>query len=142
MILYLDTSALVKLYIEENHSAVVLNAAEAADGLASHAIAYVETLTTFARLLRESRLSGQDHAMLKQRFEAHWQDFLQMSLSASLLRRAATLAEAFSLRAYDSVHLAAADMLQKQTRQQVVFACFDQRLNQSARVLGLELLAV
>jgi hypothetical protein len=44
-------------------------------------------------------------------------------------------------RAYASVHLAAAVLLFRQSRQPVTFACFDQHLNKAAKVLGLSLLA-
>ena len=51
---------------------------------------------------------------------------------------AAELAEAFSLRAYDSVHLAAARYLHNTARSKVFFACFDQRLNLAAKMLKIE----
>lgn len=54
--------------------------------------------------------------------------------------RATEVAEICALRAYDSVHLAAADILFKQSQQSVIFARFDQRLNQAASQLGLQLL--
>ena len=50
---------------------------------------------------------------------------------------AANLTEMLSLRAYDSVHLAAADLLAKQSKQLVKFACFDHHLNKAANILGL-----
>ncbi|MGF1614637.1 MAG: type II toxin-antitoxin system VapC family toxin [Gammaproteobacteria bacterium] len=61
-------------------------------------------------------------------------------MTPSLVQRAADLAEAFALRAYDSVHLAAADFLFKQKVAPMTFACFDRRLNQAASVLGIPLL--
>jgi len=42
MILYLDTSALVKLFVEEAHSARVRKTVSAAQLTVTHAIAYVE----------------------------------------------------------------------------------------------------
>jgi len=44
------------------------------------------------------------------------------------------------LRAYDAIQLASAMRLRAQSDVPVSFACFDQRLNQAARVLGFELL--
>ncbi|MCU0530435.1 MAG: hypothetical protein MUD04_13360 [Cyanobium sp. Prado107] len=51
------------------------------------------------------------------------------------------MADAFALRPYDSVQLAAAHELQRCTGQPLAFACFDRRLNQAARLLQLEMLA-
>jgi hypothetical protein len=49
-------------------------------------------------------------------------------------------AEAFALRGYDSVQLAAAHILQEQFDLPLTFACFDRRLNQAARLLQLEVI--
>lgn len=68
MILYLDTSALVKLYVTEDYSDIVQTAAKAADSLASSVLAYVEAQATFARLHRERLLSGLQHELARQRF--------------------------------------------------------------------------
>ena len=49
-------------------------------------------------------------------------------------------AEAFALRGYDSVQLAAAHNLQEQFDLPLTFACFDRRLNQAAQLLQLEVI--
>ena len=48
--------------------------------------------------------------------------------------------EAFALRGYDSVQLAAAHQLHEQFALPLTFACFDRRLNQAAKLLKLEVL--
>ena len=53
MILYLDTSALVKLYVEEENSSTVEHMVSKARIVATHLIAYVEAQAAFARLQRE-----------------------------------------------------------------------------------------
>jgi hypothetical protein len=50
------------------------------------------------------------------------------------------LADAFALRGYDSVQLAAAHELHVNAEQPVVFASYDSRLNQAAQLLQLEVL--
>jgi hypothetical protein len=62
---------------------------------------------------------------------------VRIRASQPLLDRAADLAEAFSLRAYNSVHLAAADIATKQSGEAVTFACYDLALNRAAHILGL-----
>ncbi len=56
MILYLDTSALVKAYLTEPFRQPVLSAISKAEVVATHMLAYVEAHATFARLLREGGL--------------------------------------------------------------------------------------
>lgn len=140
MTLYLDTSALVKAYIDETNSNTILAAMKQTQIVSSHAIAYVEAHATFSRTKRENKLSEKEWEAVKNTFNQDWQNYLRVENTSKLLQHAADLAEAFALRAYDSVHLASADLLAKQSKQTVIFACFDQKLNKAAHVLGLELL--
>ncbi len=140
MILYLDTSALVKAYITEKFSPEIMSNIKHADVVATHRIAYIEAHAAFARLKRERKLTESEHESTKHFFVKDWENYLQIENNQALMDYAVDLVEAFSLRAYDSVHLAAAVLLSKQSKQTVVFACFDQQLNKSAKVLGLQLI--
>ena len=140
MILYLDTSALVKFYIKETFSDKVISSIANAEAVATHVIAFVETQATFARLLREGKLTLEQKNVIKENFIKDWENYLQLETPLTLLHHAAKLAETFALRPYDSVHLAAAHFLFKQVKQPIIFACFDHKLNQAADVLGLTLL--
>lgn len=140
MLLYLDTSALVKLYVQEAYSDVVNALQQQADIIASHQIAFVEFHAALARRYRENDLDAPTFDALKQAFIEDWVDYLQVETDLSLLQSAAELAEAFSLRAYDSVHLAAARYLQQHTTQPLIFACFDKRLNLAAKILGMQVI--
>ncbi|TAK77926.1 MAG: PIN domain-containing protein [Gammaproteobacteria bacterium] len=140
MILYLDTSALVKAYFTEAFTPIILSKIEEADTVSSHVITFVETHATFARLQREGKINETQLITLKREFIADWENYLQISMLPALILRAAEFAEAFALRAYDSVHLAAVEHLQKSTKQSVEFACFDHRLNQAAKILGISLI--
>ena len=137
MILYLDTSALVKVYVTEPFREPVVSAMQEAEAVASHTIAYVESHAAFARALNEGKLTEGQHETVKREFRADWASYLQVGTSQSLIQRAADLTEAFHLRAYDSVHLAAADVLHAQSGETVLFACFARKLNRAAAVLGL-----
>ncbi len=140
MILYLDTSALVKLYIAESGRGAVQSAASKAKALATHAIAYVEFHATLARLLREQRVDETGLRELQSAFSRDWMAFVIIDVAEALLIRAADLTYRYALRGYDSVHLAAAEVLLRNQQQHVVFACFDARLNSAAQAAGLELL--
>jgi uncharacterized protein len=81
VILYLDTSALVKIYVEETKSADVRENAKQADGLATSRIVYAEARAAFARKRREQGLSRADYRSVITDLDQDWDDyFIVMSL--------------------------------------------------------------
>jgi hypothetical protein len=60
-----------------------------------------------------------------------------MEVTQPLVERAARYADTFALRGYDSVQLAAAHETALLAESPVGFACFDERLNKAAGVLGM-----
>jgi predicted nucleic acid-binding protein len=142
MIVYLDTSALIKLYVAEEHSALMRRTVLQAETVATHAISYLETRAAFARLARDAAISHRHHETITREFQIDWPNYAQLQVSQTLLERAAELAQAFALRAYDSLHLAAADFLRRQINEPALFACFDRKLNRAAKVIELAVLDV
>lgn len=142
MILYLDTSALVKLYVDEVHSAFVRNAASRASARVTHDIAYVECCAAFARRRRDGSLAPGDHARCRRQLDRDWERFSVIAVTAELIRRAAVLVENHAVRAYDSIHLAAAEAAGNlaRGRAEFRFAAFDARLLEVARSNALALL--
>ncbi len=68
MILYLDTSSLVKLYVEEEHSGIVRNWVADANALVSLVIAYPEALSAFSRRHRAGELDADGFVGVVERF--------------------------------------------------------------------------
>ncbi len=141
MILYLDTSAIVKLYAAEPGRAETKRLVAAAQQVTSNVIAYVETRAALARKSRMQQMSEKEFSARKEEFDADWAGFLIVPADAHLVRIAGDLAERFALRAYDAVHLASADQLYRETRSPIWFACFDSALNAAASALGLKVAA-
>ena len=142
MNLYLDTSALVKLYVEEEGSAAVRDAVAGAEVVATVDIAYVEARAAFARRRRERRLSPGDYHRTLREFEADWERYLVLEVTSALIRRAARLAETRALRAYDAIHLASANLLRERLQGPILFACWDSTLSTAAGREGLGLVRV
>lgn len=141
MILYLDTSAYIKLYVEEQGSDS-LRAAVAQSFLHTHWITYAEMRAALARLHRMGYQTDDAYREHKREFETDWKAVNAIMPEERMLRRAGDLAERFGLRGYDSVHLAAAESLRMDRGAEFLrFASFDQVLNRSADELGLPLLA-
>ncbi len=132
MILYLDTSSLIKLYVEEEGSETVRADVAAADVVATSLLAYPEARAALARLRRERSLSSSGHRRARTAFEEDWERYLVVQVTEPICRTAGDLAERHGLRAYDSVHLSSFRTLRLQGRGNVRFSSFDRHLNRAA----------
>lgn len=141
MILYLDTSALVKLYVREGGSTEVQGWVRSADAIATSIVAYAEARAAFSRVLRSGATSNSQHQRRVSQFNQDWSDMLRVELQSTLARNAGELAEIHGLRGFDSIHLASALWLRDKAEQELSFAAFDQRLCEEAARAGLQLLS-
>ena len=142
MILYLDTSALVKLYAEEDGSGLVRRVVRDSDVVATSVVAYAEARSALARKSRSREISRPALTQCKREFERDWLRLHRLPIDETLVRKAGQLAEEHALRALDALHLATADSLQIALRDTVTFACFDDALNGAAEAHGLGLLVL
>ena len=132
-LLYLDTSALIRLYSDEPHRDAVLTEQAASGGVVAHAITYVELRAGLAGRLRRKLMKSRDYRTAKAAFETDWPTFAHVEINPLLLTQAGDLAEAHALRAYDAVHLAAALGVLPLG---LVFMTFDEQLREvAARVM-------
>jgi predicted nucleic acid-binding protein len=142
VILYLDTSAYLKLFFEETGSERVAQAVAEAWGCATHLLTYAEMRAGFARGRRMGRLTGEEAQGCAQQLDREWEQLASVVEPAdTMIRRAGNLADSLDLRGYDSVHLAAAEALAAQVAPAPFrFAAFDDALIRAAASLGLSLL--
>lgn len=142
MIVYLDTSALVKLFVPEPHSEAVRAAVTAGSVVTTQLLAYAEACSAFSRL-SESRSDESLFERLREELDAHWTEWEIIQVDERLVRRAADLCSQFRLRGYDSVHLAAAERARgiSSAYADFRFGAFDAHLTRAARGLDLPLLA-
>lgn len=133
MILYLDTSSLVKLYVEETASADVAGWVGSAEVTATSLIAYAEARAAFSRRFREHAYIAKDYERLVSQFESDWQDFMTIHVTGELVRRAGDYAEKHGLRGFDAVHLASAVTLCEKLVSPVTFSCHDIRLQYASQ---------
>ena len=137
MILYLDTSALVKLYVRERGSTALRAHAAKAGALATSVVAYAETRAAFARLKKSGASSDAMHQQRLHQLGRDWEALLRVELAPDVLRSAGDLAEIYALRGFDSIHLASALWLQARVSEPVALAVYDQRLAVAASKAGL-----
>lgn len=140
MRLYLDTSALVKIYVDEDGSAGCRRAVAEADLIATSALAYVEARAAFARRRHEGGLPSRSYRRVIADLDEDWPSYAVVDVTGSVIREGARLAERHRLRAYDAVHLASATVLRDAGREPVVFASWDTVLGRAARRERLSML--
>lgn len=139
MILYADTSALVKKYVREAGSEEVLACFAGFETAATAALTQVEMAAALAKAARQG---WADEAGLReawQDFLLHWPAYIRIPVSVAIVERASGLAWKHGLRAYDAIHLACARFWQESSGEEILFACFDQRLRQAASAEGLQI---
>ncbi|MDD3677159.1 type II toxin-antitoxin system VapC family toxin [Thauera propionica] len=138
LIVYLDPSAFLKLYIPEPESGAVRDLVSAATVLCTHLIGYAEMRAALSRAARIQRLDSDALHELAAQFERDWETLRIIVPDSVMVRRAGALAEQLQLRGYDSVHLAAAEAVAQATLGgDFRMAVFDKSLGQAARTLGL-----
>ncbi|MCR4420252.1 MAG: type II toxin-antitoxin system VapC family toxin [Clostridia bacterium] len=140
MICYLDTSALVKLYVLEPGSEAVRRLVGEAAVAATSIVAYPEARAALARGLRDGLLDEKDYRQVVAALESDWPRYLALEVSDSLARFAGELAEKHRLRGFDAIHLASALTLKVRVKDRVVAGCFDERLWEALRAVDLEVL--
>lgn len=140
MILYLDTSSMVKLYIEEAHSNLVRKWAEEAEILAACRIAYPEMISALNKRMRYGDISKKEYHLLVSGFSKEWPDFAAIDFDEI---EAGKLSERYGLRGFDAVHLASAKLLKaEQADAALSFTSFDKQLNHAASKEGFTVLAL
>jgi predicted nucleic acid-binding protein len=138
VIVYCDTSALVKCYCREAESDGVLRLRRSAEATAICVIGHAEFHSALNRKRREGHLSEGDGDRVLSGFGLDWEGLVRVDVSPELSRIAARLLRAYPLRAFDALHLAAAVLLRGRLRSaEVVFAGFDERQCQAAVQEGL-----
>ena len=134
MILYLDTSSLIKLYIEEPSTPEVERQFDEASLVCTSAVAYAEARSALARLCREGSLSPEEHTRTKANLDQSWTHYLTVDVTPEVWRAAGDLAEAYALRGFDSIHLASfLHLVRTDLGEPVQFSSFDDRLRQASQ---------
>ena len=140
MILFLDTSALMKAYAKEACSEEVRNALKEATGSFVSQIAWAEMCAAFGLKERTQQITQAEAAAGLNRLKKEWANFGQVAVDGALMVEAGELALRFGLRAYDSVQLASAKRMYKQLGSHLVFCCFDKQLNAASAALGIQVM--
>lgn len=133
-IVYFDSSALVKLLVEEEGTDLASQLWDGCDAALSSRLAYPEVRAALAAAYRNHTLdlAGLEDAL--EIWEEFWSATRPVELLAEVERHAGELAQRHSLRGADAVHLASAMTV---PTSELVIAVWDRRLHAGADAEGI-----
>ncbi|MFN8059341.1 MAG: type II toxin-antitoxin system VapC family toxin [Vicinamibacterales bacterium] len=135
MILYLDTTAFVKLFVREEFSPLVHAQMAMVDVVATSRVSYAEACDALARCRHDGHLSDDDVEHARDRLDQVWSQFAVIDINE---RAAADVTVRHGLRGYAALHIAAAlDLRSQASAVPLVFCSFDERQVQVAEAEGL-----
>lgn len=140
---YLDTSARVKLYIEEGGTHRVLGLVAVTDDAIAVILdlAIIDARSAVRRRQRERDISGSVAAQILFRLERDASaTFLVQPITAAVLEEAARLIDQYPLRAYDAIQLGGCLVVRDRLPEAPTFVCSDFRLFDVADPEGLAVL--
>lgn len=135
MILFLDSSSLMKLYVDEEGSDAVRGWVAASEAVAIARIGRLELASGLARRHRDGHLSAERLQEARRAFEADWPSYLVVEMDLGAAER---LVDRQRLRSLDALQLAALQWVAaKVPSQDLRFACHDAQLAAAARAEGV-----
>jgi len=138
MILYLDTSALVKRYFQEPYSDDVISRWKSATQIVTSFVAYAETMASMYRKKREAGLADKLISKTADAFQKDWQSFIRVEVNDALNGYIDQVVEKYPVKGFDAIHLASAIVIHERFPEDFVFACFDDSLVRAAKSEGLD----
>ena len=133
MTLFLDTSALVRRYVQGPGRELVLDAMAADPVWCASALCRAEALLALHRLA----VTPSQHARLWGHLRDAWDPSVVVPVDDRCLAHAVELGATYGLRTVDAVHLAAADRLPRP----LTYVTYDGRQIPAAAALGFEVLS-
>ncbi|MDA8075357.1 MAG: type II toxin-antitoxin system VapC family toxin [Actinomycetota bacterium] len=133
---YFDTSAIVPLIVEEAGSNKAKCLWRDAERVTSARVVYAEGHAALAAAARLGRLPADRLRAAIGELVDRYEELHLVEISDRLVRRAGALAEQHTLRGYDSIHLAAAELSRGDDA--FVFVAGDRDLCAAAERIGLE----
>ena len=137
---YFDTSALIKLYVEESGSVEVLGLVEELDGgrIVILDITLLECRSAVRRREREGDISGPDaNRILQQIHQDASTLYLVQPSSSTVIEEASRLLDVHPLRAYDALQLAGCLTVRGSLPAPPTFVCADGSLCEAVEFEGL-----
>lgn len=133
-LIYFDSSAFVKLLVEEAGSDIAAQLWDGCDAALSSRLAYPEVRAALAAACRNHDLDADDLESAERAWAEYWAATRPVELTPAVERHAGDLARLHALRGADAVHLASALAIGDAD---LVLAVWDRRLHAGALSVGL-----
>ena len=147
--LYIDSSALVKRYVQESGSKAVTSRFEKGEAIYTSVLSFAEVHAAIGRKYRDKELSVDEKGKLVDEFQTDWLSSLSiLELTTNTMFALPSLCEQYFLKASDAIHLSAAFWLRDAIRLSakgfegggnvVEFGVSDLRLGEAALKCGFQ----
>lgn len=133
-VVYFDASALVKLLVEEDQTALAVQMWDGCDAAVSSRLAYPEVRAALGAAGRDQRLTSDGLSRAFADWEEYWAAVRPIELTEHIAHNAGDLVTRHGLRGADGVHLASALALGDID---LVIAVWDHQLRDGAIAAGL-----
>ncbi|MCX6056099.1 MAG: type II toxin-antitoxin system VapC family toxin [Chloroflexi bacterium] len=140
MILYLDTSALIKRYLTEPGSEDVKAWIRQSWPASTSLITRAEMGAAITKATRMNWINAEQGQYGLQWFLSEWELFGRLPVNEATVQRADALACQHGLLGFDAVHLACALLYRDGLGERITLATYDRALWQAARSEGLGML--
>jgi predicted nucleic acid-binding protein len=135
-IAYFDSSAFLKLLVEEDGSDLAAALWDGCDAAVSSRLAYPEVRAALAAARRSGRLGSADQSRAEAAWEEYWAATRAVELTEAVGAHAGRLASEHGLRGADAVHVASVLAVGVG---ETLFAVWDRRLRAGAHAAGAQL---
>jgi uncharacterized protein len=135
-VVYFDSSALVKLLVEEAGSELAAQLWDGCDAAVASRLAYPEVRAALSTAERNHDLDRDGVAVAELAWAEYWSATRPVELTRAVEQSAGQLAAQYALRGADAVHLASALALRDP---EVIVAAWDRRLRAGVSAAGLAL---
>jgi len=139
-IIYFDTSALVKKYIEELGSDQISESYSRAELIGTAMITPPEMASALSRAMRRKLIDADKASEAWNMFGKDWDTYFVVDVNQALIGRASTLVWEQGLRGYDAVHLASLIAWKDALGADITLATFDVKLWETAQRLNIHVI--
>ena len=138
--MYFDSSALVKRYVEEPGSDMVQSLLDRDTSIATSKLAYPEMVSALTRKQRSGELTKRFLQAVIDQFEVDWAGMVVVEFHNELLPTVKTLLMKHQLRGADTVHLSSALWLKRAVQSDLSLVASDLDLLKAARAERLDVI--
>jgi len=121
VIVYFDSSSIVKWFFDEPNMDLARDIRDKANFLLTSIVSFPEVISAIHRAMREGRCSKSDMELVHTEFLRVWPGFQWVAVNERLIQGTGRLIFRYGLKGYDSIHLASALLLKEEDKELEVF---------------------